>query len=69
MLKAHPRTLQNLLDQYEELVARDAQEDSAETHRRLDDTIYTLCVSTGTRDIESALAATYQQLSTPQQEA
>ncbi|MFI6348644.1 DUF5133 domain-containing protein [Streptomyces sp. NPDC050560] len=57
MLLAHPAVLRNLIERYESLTALYAEEGSPEALRRLDDTAYTLCVSTGTRDIEAALVA------------
>ena len=53
MLMAHPAVLSRLISEYEalsRLVVR-----SADTKRRMDDLAYTLCVSTGTRDIDTAL--------------
>ncbi|MEI7031742.1 DUF5133 domain-containing protein [Streptomyces pratensis] len=61
MLMAHPAVLAELLLRYEELRARHG-EGHEETHRRLEDVTYTLCVSTGTRDLVSALAAARGQL-------
>lgn len=56
MLMPHPATLQRLIDRYEELLALDvAGAATSEDRRRLEDTTYTLCVSTGTRDIGDAL--------------
>lgn len=59
MLMAHPTILRALLERYETL--RDMTEESngagTRLERELQDTIYTLCVSTGTREIGPALAA------------
>ncbi|MCM2425040.1 DUF5133 domain-containing protein [Streptomyces sp. RKAG337] len=56
MLLPHPATLQQLIDRYEELQAREATKSATpEERRRLEDTTYTLCVSTGTRNIIDAL--------------
>jgi hypothetical protein len=57
MLMAHPAVLKNLLEQYEVLRALHGENGSEEARRRLDDISYTLCVSTGTRDVDSALLA------------
>lgn len=57
MLRPHPTFLHTLLETYASLRDQQAQEDSAEVRRRLDDVAYTLCVSTGTRTPEMALAA------------
>ncbi|MGW2280347.1 DUF5133 domain-containing protein [Streptomyces sp. NPDC001770] len=55
MLMAHPVVLKGLVDRYESL--RSAGTEDAQARRRLEDVEYTLCVSTGTRDVESALDA------------
>ncbi|MFJ7149154.1 DUF5133 domain-containing protein [Streptomyces sp. NPDC100445] len=62
MLMAHPAVLTNLLEQYETLRILHAEDGSPEVRRRMDDVAYTLCVSTGTRDIETALVAARHQL-------
>ncbi|GHE92748.1 DUF5133 domain-containing protein [Streptomyces fumanus] len=62
MLMAHPAVLRNLIDQYEALRVLHAEDGSEEVRRRMDDVTYTLCVSTGTRDIDSALAAARRRL-------
>ncbi|GEB49878.1 MULTISPECIES: DUF5133 domain-containing protein [Streptomyces] len=52
----HPDTLRGLVAQYETL--RHYAGDGDEQRRRdLADVTYTLCVSTGTRDVNDALAA------------
>lgn len=61
MLMAHPAVLRNLIDQYEQL--KHVEDGDSEARQRLDDVAYTLCVSTGTRDIETGLIAARQQLS------
>ncbi|CAL9627987.1 DUF5133 domain-containing protein [Streptomyces sp. enrichment culture] len=63
MLMAHPAVLKNLVEQYEALRALHAEGSGEEARRRLDDVSYTLCVSTGTRDIASALIAARHQMS------
>lgn len=67
MLMADPAVLSNLIDRYESLrealatgpadSAGAADESHTELRRRIDDVSYTLCVSTGTRDIAAAVAA------------
>ncbi len=58
MLKPHPLVLRNLLERYESLAARsDATAVDIGRRRELEDVTYTLCVSTGTRDVQSAVAA------------
>ncbi|MFC8127472.1 DUF5133 domain-containing protein [Streptomyces sp. NPDC057302] len=62
MLKPHPAALHSLLEMHTSLRDLQARHDSAEVRRRLDDVSYTLCVSTGTRTPEAALAAARAQL-------
>ncbi|MDN3296373.1 DUF5133 domain-containing protein [Streptomyces ficellus] len=62
MLTAHPVFLSRLIKEYETLKALHGQAGTPEVQRRLEDVTYTLCVSTGTRDGESALVAARHQL-------
>lgn len=62
MLMAHPAVLKDLVVQYETLRALHAESGSPATQRRMDDIAYTLCVSTGTRDVDSALIAACHRL-------
>ncbi|KOG91316.1 DUF5133 domain-containing protein [Streptomyces varsoviensis] len=62
MLMAHPAVLANLLDEYETLTALGGERGSHEIRQRMDDVAYTLCVSTGTRDVDTALIAARFQL-------
>ncbi|MDT0382115.1 DUF5133 domain-containing protein [Streptomyces sp. DSM 42041] len=62
MLMAHPAVLIDLVAQYEALQALHAEDGSAEARQRLDDIAYTLCVATGTRDVDAALIAARHQL-------
>ncbi|MFG2396030.1 DUF5133 domain-containing protein [Streptomyces lydicus] len=62
MLKPHPAILRDLVKQYEELRAQNPERSSTETRRRAEDLSYTLCVSTGTRTVEAALAFAAEQL-------
>lgn len=59
MLMAHPTVLRNLVDRYETLTAEAETTKSVDprVRQQLQDTAYTLCVSTGTREIIPALAA------------
>ncbi len=59
MLMAHPTVLRTLLERYETLRDTAERGDGAgpRLERELQDTAYTLCVSTGTREITAALAA------------
>jgi len=66
MLMAHPTVLRTLVQRYEALSAlsqerrtdgTDGTEDADPAlERQLQDTAYTLCVSTGTREVSAALA-------------
>ncbi|MEU8958040.1 DUF5133 domain-containing protein [Streptomyces sp. NPDC048518] len=66
MLMAHPIVLKNLVEQYETLRTLHAEKGTKEARQRMEDVAYTLCVSTGTRDITAALAAARHQLSAAQ---
>ncbi|MFI8005059.1 DUF5133 domain-containing protein [Streptomyces sp. NPDC086010] len=62
MLMAHPAVLRNLVEQYDTLRILHAENGDAAVRRRMDDVAYTLCVSTGTRDVDSALVAARHRL-------
>ncbi|MDL5199288.1 DUF5133 domain-containing protein [Streptomyces sp. ALI-76-A] len=62
MLMPHPETLRKLVEEYEALTAQQPVDGLDELSRRLQDLAYTLCVSTGTREVHSALAAAHRQL-------
>ncbi|QGZ47556.1 MULTISPECIES: DUF5133 domain-containing protein [Streptomyces] len=62
MLMAHPAVLSNLMEQYQTLRMLHAENGSEEVRRRMDDIAYTLCVSTGTRDVDAALIAARHRL-------
>ncbi len=62
MLMPHPLVLRQLLAHYEELRTQVDDEAAPEVHRELLDTIYTLCVSTGTREIEAAVSIAREYL-------
>jgi hypothetical protein len=75
MLMAHPTVLRTLVERYEALRARieelnPADQDghegdagvAASLAQQLQDTVYTLCVSTGTREIGPALAAAREHM-------
>ncbi|MVO85542.1 DUF5133 domain-containing protein [Streptomyces sp. p1417] len=65
MLMAHPAVLKDLVEQYETLRTLHAETGTDQARRRMDDAAYTLCVSTGTRDVDTALSAAYQRLPGP----
>ncbi|MFH8801850.1 DUF5133 domain-containing protein [Streptomyces sp. NPDC017936] len=58
MLMPHPAVLRRLVDEYETVTATGAVEANA----RAQDLAYTLCVSTGTRDVTLALEAAHRWL-------
>jgi hypothetical protein len=62
MLMAHPVVLRNLIEHYEALHVLHAQAGGPEVRQRMDDVAYTLCVSTGTKDVDAALIAARHQL-------
>ncbi|MEU0195065.1 DUF5133 domain-containing protein [Streptomyces afghaniensis] len=64
MLRPHPAVLRRLVDEYEALSAAVRASDPADVSARARDLAYTLCVSTGTRDVERALEAAHQWLAT-----
>ncbi|GAB2888192.1 DUF5133 domain-containing protein [Streptomyces deserti] len=57
MLRPHPAVLRRLVEEYEALSAAEAALGTAESGPRVRDLAYTLCVSTGTRDVRQALEA------------
>ncbi|CAM5473743.1 hypothetical protein SVIOM74S_03454 [Streptomyces violarus] len=64
MLRPHPAVLRHLVDEYEALSAAVAASEQADLSTRVHDLAYTLCVSTGTRDVERALEVAHQWLET-----
>jgi hypothetical protein len=62
MLRPHPAVLRRLVDEYEALSAAVRASDPAAVSARARDLAYTLCVSTGTRDVERALEVAHQWL-------
>ncbi|MEU6911054.1 DUF5133 domain-containing protein [Streptomyces coeruleorubidus] len=64
MLRPHPAVLRHLVDEYEALSAAVAASEQADLSTRVHDLAYTLCVSTGTRDVERALEVAHQWLAT-----
>jgi Protein of unknown function (DUF5133) len=67
MLVPHPVTLRGLLRQYTAARERFELDDTDRARQGVNDAAYTLCVTTGTRDIDTALVTARRQLSgTPQ---
>ncbi|WP_225826212.1 DUF5133 domain-containing protein [Streptomyces naphthomycinicus] len=63
MLMAHPAVLKDLIAQYEALTLLGAEASTPQAQQRLADVAYTLCVATGTRDVDMALIAARHRLS------
>ncbi|MEU7424786.1 DUF5133 domain-containing protein [Streptomyces sp. NPDC040750] len=63
MLMAHPAVLKDLIAQYEALTLLGAEESTSQARQRLADISYSLCVATGTRDVDMALIAARHRLS------
>ncbi|MET9789882.1 DUF5133 domain-containing protein [Streptomyces canus] len=59
---AHPSLLRELVERCETLRQHAASADSPEVARRLEDATYTLCVVTGTRQLDAALSVARRQL-------
>ncbi|MDX3633241.1 DUF5133 domain-containing protein [Streptomyces europaeiscabiei] len=66
MLMPHPATLRRLVEEYESLSGHEGERSDPQTARRAQDLAYTLCVSTGTRDIRQALRRARGQLAAAQ---
>ncbi|MFF4258405.1 DUF5133 domain-containing protein [Streptomyces sp. NPDC001663] len=64
MLIPHPAVLRRLVEEYEAVVAEEAETGGGWASPRAQDLAYTLCVSTGTRDVRRALAAAHRLLAT-----
>lgn len=62
MLMAHSAVLNKMLQQYEILRELHADEGTPDARRRLDDIAYSLCIATGTNDIDAALIAARHRL-------
>ncbi|MEU4351101.1 DUF5133 domain-containing protein [Streptomyces sp. NPDC023838] len=62
MLMAHPVVLNNLVEQYLTLHALHAEDGTEAARQRMNDVAYSLCIATGTRDIDAALIAARHNL-------
>jgi hypothetical protein len=62
MLIPHPAFLRKLVEEYESLRAEEAETGCGWASPRAQDLAYTLCVSTGTRDVRRALEAAHRLL-------
>ncbi|KOU23496.1 hypothetical protein ADK52_18520 [Streptomyces sp. WM6372] len=61
---AHPAVLARLVEEYEMVTRLQAGGRQEPVRQRLEDVVYTLCVSTGTRDIDAALASARERMGT-----
>ncbi|MFF0214216.1 DUF5133 domain-containing protein [Streptomyces vinaceus] len=59
---AHPAVLARLVEEYETVSRTGAGDRQEPLRQRLEDVVYTLCVSTGTRDIDAALASARERM-------
>ena len=62
MLIPHPAMLRKLVHNFETLRNRYATDPTAENRRQMNDAAYTVCVTTGTRDIDTALIIAHRLL-------
>ncbi|EST21679.1 hypothetical protein N566_27265 [Streptomycetaceae bacterium MP113-05] len=62
MLMAHPAVLEKLVEQYQTLRGLHAEDGGEKARQRLDDVSYTLCIATGTQDVDAALIAARHHL-------
>ncbi|MEU9782453.1 DUF5133 domain-containing protein [Streptomyces phaeochromogenes] len=68
MLMPHPATLRRLVDEYEALIVPEDEGGAvAKPDQRAQDLAYTLCVSTGTRDVRRALERARRHLAAVRQ--
>lgn len=61
-VRAHPSLLRELVERCETLRRHAVSGGSPEVARRLEDATYTLCVVTGTRQLDAALSVARRQL-------
>ncbi|MFE2875308.1 DUF5133 domain-containing protein [Streptomyces roseus] len=59
---AHPAVLARLVEEYETVAQLRADDRQEPLRQRLEDVVYTLCVSTGTRDVDAALASARERM-------
>ncbi|MGV2916447.1 DUF5133 domain-containing protein [Streptomyces alfalfae] len=62
MLLAHPVLLQDLVERYKALAMLRADQGSAASRQEFQDVAYSLCVATGTSDVDAALVAASHRL-------
>ncbi|MFF4443888.1 DUF5133 domain-containing protein [Streptomyces sp. NPDC001502] len=64
MMMTHPTVLARLVEEYEMESELQAAGRHEPVRQQMEDVVYTLCVSTGTRDIDAALAVARERLRT-----
>ncbi|MEU1014174.1 DUF5133 domain-containing protein [Streptomyces sp. NPDC005900] len=62
MLMAHPAVLKDLVERYKALAVLRADQGGAAGRQEFADVSYSLCVATGTSDVDAALVAASHQL-------
>ncbi|MCX5174542.1 DUF5133 domain-containing protein [Streptomyces virginiae] len=62
MMMTHPAVLARLVEEYETESELRAAGPNGPVRHQMEDVVYTLCVSTGTCDIDAALAAARERL-------
>ncbi|MGV9881513.1 DUF5133 domain-containing protein [Streptomyces sp. NPDC003006] len=62
MLLAHPAVLKDLVERYKALAVLHADRGGAEGRQEFEDVAYSLCVATGTSDVDAALVAASHRL-------
>ncbi|MEV0253940.1 DUF5133 domain-containing protein [Streptomyces sp. NPDC050732] len=62
MLLAHPVVLEDLLERYKALAVLRADQGSAESRQAYEDIAYSLCLATGTSDVDAAVVAAGHRL-------
>ncbi|WP_369214731.1 DUF5133 domain-containing protein [Streptomyces flavofungini] len=62
MLLAHPVLLEDLVERYKALAMLRADQGSAASRQEFHDVAYSLCVATGTSDVDAALLAASHRL-------
>lgn len=63
-MMSHPAVPARLVEEYETGSELQAAGRHEPVRQRMEDVVYTLCVSTGTRDMDAALAAARERLRT-----
>ncbi|MGA4845287.1 DUF5133 domain-containing protein [Streptomyces sp. G5(2025)] len=62
MLLAHPAVLEDLVERYKALAVLRADQGSGAARQEFEDVAYSLCLATGTSDVDAALVAASHRL-------